>query len=152
VVNEVRVSDVPLVLDIFDGPSLLPIVLFSFRSPLVSGTGHGESNDHSTTSLYRPLLLHTPLCFYLSYMGVRQHVDQRDGIVFTTFTCPGWLPLFERTNGYDQVYQCPSERSSGQGSTTLKAKATLCAATSLCPTTCLCFWASGHRKSPSTPW
>jgi REP element-mobilizing transposase RayT len=38
-------------------------------------------------------------------MSVRQQVHQRDGILFITFTCQGWLHLFELTNGYDLVYK-----------------------------------------------
>ena len=37
-------------------------------------------------------------------MSVRKNIPQPDGIFFITFTCAGWLPLFQLTNGFDLVY------------------------------------------------
>lgn len=38
-------------------------------------------------------------------MAVRLLQTDKDGIFFITFTCKGWLPLFEITNSYDLVYK-----------------------------------------------
>lgn len=38
-------------------------------------------------------------------MSVRLPINERDGVFFITFTCKGWLPLFECTNSYDVVYK-----------------------------------------------
>jgi REP element-mobilizing transposase RayT len=37
-------------------------------------------------------------------MPVRRDIPYDAGLYFITFTCYQWLPLFERTNGYDIVY------------------------------------------------
>jgi len=38
-------------------------------------------------------------------MSVRKQITFPDGVYFITFTCAGWLPLFEITNGYFTVYK-----------------------------------------------
>lgn len=38
-------------------------------------------------------------------MSVKTAITEKDGIYFITFTCQGWLPLFELTNAYDTVYK-----------------------------------------------
>ncbi len=38
-------------------------------------------------------------------MSVRKQIAFPDGVYFITFTCAGWLPLFEITNGYHEVYK-----------------------------------------------
>jgi REP element-mobilizing transposase RayT len=38
-------------------------------------------------------------------MAVRLLQTDKDGLFFITFTCKGWLPLFEITNSYDLVYK-----------------------------------------------
>jgi len=36
-------------------------------------------------------------------MSVHTKID-KEGIYFITFTCHGWLPLIELSQGYDEVY------------------------------------------------
>lgn len=38
-------------------------------------------------------------------MSVRKAISQPDGVFFITFTCAGWLPLFQLTCGFDVVYK-----------------------------------------------
>lgn len=38
-------------------------------------------------------------------MSVRRAITEKDGIYFITITNCNWLPLFERSNGYDAVYK-----------------------------------------------
>lgn len=38
-------------------------------------------------------------------MSVKTAIQERDGLYFITFTCQGWLPLFETTNSYGLVYK-----------------------------------------------
>lgn len=38
-------------------------------------------------------------------MPVRLQLNERNGIFFITFTCQGWLPLFDTANAYDVVYK-----------------------------------------------
>jgi REP element-mobilizing transposase RayT len=38
-------------------------------------------------------------------MTVKRAIHQSWGIYFITFTCTGWVPLFERTQSYDTVYK-----------------------------------------------
>ncbi|MDQ3842814.1 MAG: hypothetical protein M3342_02195 [Bacteroidota bacterium] len=38
-------------------------------------------------------------------MPVKQALPYNDGLYFITFTCCGWLPLIELTQGYDLVYK-----------------------------------------------
>ena len=37
-------------------------------------------------------------------MPVKQTIPYNSGIFFITFTCHQWLPLIDKTNGYDIVY------------------------------------------------
>jgi REP element-mobilizing transposase RayT len=37
-------------------------------------------------------------------MSVQKSIEEYNGIFFITFTCCGWRPLFEISNGYDAVY------------------------------------------------
>ncbi len=39
------------------------------------------------------------------YMPVLQNIPYNDGTFFITFTCYDWLPLIDKTNGYDIVYK-----------------------------------------------
>ncbi len=48
-------------------------------------------------------------------MPVKRKITEPDGVYFITITCHQWLPLIEKTNGYDLVYRCPSDWSSGRG-------------------------------------
>jgi REP element-mobilizing transposase RayT len=41
---------------------------------------------------------------YLYPMPVKQTIPYNSGIFFITFTCHQWLPLIDKTNGYDIVY------------------------------------------------
>ena len=41
---------------------------------------------------------------YLYFMPVKQTIPYNTGIFFITFTCHQWLPLIDKTNGYDIVY------------------------------------------------
>ena len=41
---------------------------------------------------------------YLYFMPVKQTIPYNSGIFFITFTCHQWLPLIDKTNGYDIVY------------------------------------------------
>ena len=43
-------------------------------------------------------------------MPVLQTIPYGDGTFFITFTYYNWLPLIDKTNGYDIVYKCPSDR------------------------------------------
>ncbi|MBV9988588.1 MAG: hypothetical protein JO301_12985 [Chitinophagaceae bacterium] len=38
-------------------------------------------------------------------MSVRNKIEVQSGVFFITFTCAGWLPLFEITSGYHVVYR-----------------------------------------------
>jgi REP element-mobilizing transposase RayT len=38
-------------------------------------------------------------------MAVKTRQDQREAIYFITFTCHRWLPLFEETKLYDNIYE-----------------------------------------------
>jgi REP element-mobilizing transposase RayT len=38
-------------------------------------------------------------------MSVRKEMPHKDGIYFITFTCCQWLPLFELTSLYDEIYK-----------------------------------------------
>lgn len=38
-------------------------------------------------------------------MAVKHEIVHHNGAYFITFTCYGWLPLFEITNGYNLVYK-----------------------------------------------
>lgn len=38
-------------------------------------------------------------------MSVKTAIPEKDGLHFITFTCQGWLPLFDVTNSYDLVYK-----------------------------------------------
>jgi hypothetical protein len=38
-------------------------------------------------------------------MSVKTAIEEKDGLYFITFTCQGWLPLFDLTNSYDLVYK-----------------------------------------------
>ena len=38
-------------------------------------------------------------------MPVKSRIPYSEGIFFITFTCYQWLPLIEKTNGYDLVYK-----------------------------------------------
>ena len=37
-------------------------------------------------------------------MPVKRKITEPDGVYFITITCHQWLPLIEKTNGYDLVY------------------------------------------------
>lgn len=37
-------------------------------------------------------------------MPVRKNIANNNGTYFITFTCTNWLPLFEKANAYDSVY------------------------------------------------
>ena len=37
-------------------------------------------------------------------MPVKRQIAESDGVYFITFTCFNWLPLIEKTNGYDLIY------------------------------------------------
>ncbi len=37
-------------------------------------------------------------------MPVKRNITEPDGVYFITITCYQWLPLVEKTNGYDLVY------------------------------------------------
>ena len=41
---------------------------------------------------------------YLTLMSVKTLHDLPNELYFCTFTCCNWLPLFEVTNSYDEVY------------------------------------------------
>ncbi|MDQ3845244.1 MAG: hypothetical protein M3342_14710 [Bacteroidota bacterium] len=43
---------------------------------------------------------------YFPPMPVKQTFPYNDGLYFITFTCYGWLPLIQLTDGYDLVYKC----------------------------------------------
>ena len=36
-------------------------------------------------------------------MSVKRKISEPDGVYFITLTCHQWLPLFEKTNGYDLI-------------------------------------------------
>jgi REP element-mobilizing transposase RayT len=38
-------------------------------------------------------------------MTVKRTIHQSWGVFFITFTCTDWIPLFQLTNTYDEVYK-----------------------------------------------
>ena len=38
-------------------------------------------------------------------MPVRKEIPEKDGVYFIMFTCTNWLPLFQFSNSYDEVYK-----------------------------------------------
>jgi len=68
--------------------------------PCLLSVGYVREEGHGGRTTER-----LPAFVYLSCMSVKTAIQERDGLYFITFTCQGWLPLFENTNSYDLVYQ-----------------------------------------------
>ncbi len=81
-------------------------------------------------------------------MPVKRKITEPDGVYFITLTCHQWLPLIEKTNGYDLVYNCPSDWWSGRGLIIYKVRVTLLTAMLSCLIICMLWLHSVIQASP----